>query len=174
MVLSLISEPARPVDLPALRALHCANWRRDYAALLPDHVFGAPMAAYMDRKWAATDTDGMQVRLTRSANTVCGFVAFFDRRGAGLFVDNLHVAATARGQGVGKALMLHVAEAAGPRPVALEVLEGNRAARAIYRAWGGAEGARRGAPLLGVEIAERPVRWRSGAALANRLRRRAA
>jgi len=154
--------PACPKDLAALRALHCANWRRDYAALIPAELFGRPMAQYMDHKWGAPDTDGMQVRMVRQDAGPVGFIVVFDRASDGIFIDNLHVADGARGQGIGKALMGWAGTLAGARPVALEVLDGNHATRAIYRAWGGLEGAARRVPLLGAEIVERPVTWRSG------------
>jgi len=171
MALSPTSEAARPADLPALRALHAANWRRDYAGLMPEAVIGAPMEAYLDHRWSSLTTDGMHLRVVREGKDLAGFVVFFDRAEDGLFIENLHVAAEARGRGVGRALIETVAHLADHRPVCLEVLDGNLSARAIYRHWGGDEGAARKVPLFGDYVVERPVAWPSGGSLLAALKR---
>lgn len=167
--------PAMPSDLPAIAALHVANWRKDYAGILPDAVLAAPLAAAMARKWHPEALAGpLQVRVVGEGAVMSGFVAFDPEHAEGVHVDALHVAPEARGRGIGAALMLGVADLAGGRAVWLEVLAGNGPARAVYARWGGVEGPAFADSMLGVSLPAHRVHWRCGAALAACLEARAA
>lgn len=158
--------PATPTDLPAIAALHAANWRRDYAGLLPAAALGAPLMALMTRLWSPSSGILDKTLVLAGQGGVMGF-ATHDRRGAeGLYLSSLHVAAPARGCGAGRALMGAVAELAGDGPLWLEVLCGNHPARAIYRHWGGVEGPPFADEMLGAMVQSCRVSWPSGKRLA--------
>ena len=163
-------ETASHADLPAIAALHAENWRREYAGLLPAEALQGRLAPYMARRWGAAALTGATVLVARAATDLAGFVALKPDHPDGLLVDNLHVAASARGRGLGRALMLAAAESAGDRPVWLLVFDGNHATRAIYRGWGGQEGPVFEDNILDTPIPARPVRWSSGRELGARLR----
>lgn len=56
----MMIRPATPADLPALAALHAANWRTDYAGLLPEAVLGAQVPA---RRVTWPDSAALAARL---------------------------------------------------------------------------------------------------------------
>ena len=166
----MMIRPATPADLSAIAALHAANWRADYAGLLPDEVLGAPLDARMAQKWHPAALEGpLSVLVARDASGIAGFVAFDPATSDGLYVDALHVAAVRRGFGTGAALLGAAARLARGRPVWLEVLEGNHPARAVYAAWGGVEGPVFDDTVLGASVPARRVTWADAAALAARL-----
>lgn len=162
-------EIATGADLPDIAALHGANWRREYAGLLPGHALCDRLGPYMARRWGAEALMGAEVLVSRRAGELAGFVALRPDHPDGCLIDNLHVAPVARGQGLGRALMRAAAERAGDRPLWLLVFDGNHATRAIYRRWGGQEGAVFEDRILDEPIPARPVRWPSGRVLAGRL-----
>lgn len=162
----MIPRPATPDELSAIAALHVANWRKDYAGILPDAVLGKPLAAAMAGKWGPEALAGPLRVLVMGAGAIAGFVAFDPMDVDGVHVDALHVAPKARGRGIGAALMRGVADLAGERPVWLEVLAGNEPARAVYAGWGGVEGPVFEDRMLGVRLPAHRVHWPDGAALA--------
>ena len=162
--------PATPADLPAIAALHAANWRRDYGHLLPAAVLGSQVADRMARKWTPAALDKPALVLVAAGAAPEGFVAVLPDHPDGLFVDALHVDAAARGRGIGAGLVAAALRSCAPgRPVWLEVLEGNAPARAVYAAWGGVEGPVFADRVLGVDLPARRVTWPDGAALLARL-----
>jgi len=167
--MSFTIRPATETDLPAIVGLHTQSWRAHYREVFPKALFGAPMTDYMARKWGQGGQPLSDVRVADMGGVVIGFAAIDPDREGGVFLDNLHVSDTAGGRGVGRALMLWVAQQAAKRPVWLEVLDGNAQARAIYRNWGGQEGPVFDDPLLGTIIPARRVTWDSGEGLAARL-----
>ncbi len=166
----MMIRPATSADLPAIAALHAANWRSDYAHVLSQAALGAPLEAQIARLWGpggALDT-GWQVWLMPGQGSLAGFV-LARLEADGVHVGALHVAAGQRGRGVGAGLMARAGQAAGDHPVWLEVLAGNAAARAIYRHWGGQEGAPYSETFLGAPVQTLRVDWPEGRALAARL-----
>lgn len=162
-------ETATDRDLPAIAALHAGNWRRDYSGLLPDEALQGRLGPYMARRWGAEALTGAEVFVSRQGRELAGFVALKPDHPDGCLVDNLHVAPSARGRGLGRALMRRAAERAGDRPLWLLVFDGNHATRAIYRGWGGQEGPVFEDSILDTPIPARPVRWHSGRELGLRL-----
>jgi ribosomal protein S18 acetylase RimI-like enzyme len=153
--------PATALDLPAIAALHAANWRRDYAGLLPSVVLGGPLDDLMAALWTQQARRYHSCLVARAADRVIGFAAFDPDKAGGLYLSSLHVAA--------QALMGAVAAIAGTNPLWLEVLCGNHPARGVYRRWGGAESAPFIDQMLGVQVESCRVTWGSGAALAQAL-----
>lgn len=172
----MLMRPATPADLPAIVALQRRNWRAVYRDLVPAELLRDPLDRWLAEVWCA-EALGQGVRLVmRDVDGLAGFVAFDPDHADGVHVENLHVRATAWGQGVGAALMAAVAWAAKGRPLWLEVLAGNRGARAVYRRWGGVEGPVFEDRLLGAPVPAHRVIWHDAEGLRLRLeapRRRA-
>ncbi|MEX3015108.1 N-acetyltransferase family protein [Gymnodinialimonas hymeniacidonis] len=163
--------PALPQDLPEIAQLHEANWRRDYAGVLPEYALGAHLTDYMARKWHNGALRDRRCLVARDgAGTLLGFAAMLDSGpDEHAFLDNLHVAPAFRAHGIGRALMSSVAVLAIPGPLSLEVLCANMQARAIYKAWGGEESAEFADDILGVSVPAVTVTWRDTVWLADRL-----
>ena len=157
---------ATPADLPALHDLHLANWREAYRELLPDSALQEAAARYLADRWGpgALARDSVLV-CPAAKGGLAGFVAFRQDESEGIFVDNLHVGAASRVEGLARMLMTAVARDAGARPVWLTVLDGNLRARAVYRRWNGVESAPFAADFLGITLHDRRVDWPSGRAL---------
>lgn len=170
---ALTTRPATEADLPALAALHLANWRGAYRGIVPDAALDAPAAAHMRAVWTPAILEAMAVRVVTVAGEIVGFIVCVPpAAGAETTpweVENLHVAAAHRGKGIGRCLMSAAAALAGSSPIRLTVLDGNTAGRAAYRAWGGTESAPFEQPFLGVQVRDRAVTWPSGRALARAL-----
>mgnify|MGYP001794475751 FL=1 len=164
--------PALPSDLPEIAALHRANWRRDFFDVLPPTALGDPLDAYMRRRWHPHALDVARGFVARdTSGFLLGFAAMLDDGPDGCaYLENLHVSPTARGAGVGTALMSAVAVLSIPTPLTLEVLTANAVARAVYRRWGGTESAEFMDKVLDVDVPAVVVSWRDTAALAARLR----
>jgi ribosomal protein S18 acetylase RimI-like enzyme len=166
----MMIRPATAPDLPAIAALHAANWRHDYAGILPAAALEGPLAAFMAARWGKGALDrAMAVLVARGVPGLLGFVAFDPTDAQAVHVDAIHVAAGHRGFGVGAALLGAVARLAGARAIWLEVLEGNAVARAVYAKWAGGEGPVFHDRLLGEPVTVRRVTWADSAALADRL-----
>ncbi|SDC89316.1 GNAT family N-acetyltransferase [Ruegeria marina] len=144
--------PAKPADLPAIRALHLTNWRASYAGVLPADFLGAPVEHEMDMRWAAMPPED---DILMVAGAVAGFVLVRPDHPEGPLVESLHVDAKARGTGLGEALIRAVAEELRRRAFGcmwLEVLDENASARRFYRRINGVEG-----PVFTDEICGNPV-----------------
>lgn len=162
--------PAIPSDLPDIARLHEANWRRDYAGVLPEFVLGKRLSDDMAVRWRDGVLATRRVFVVRDAEGLKGFAAMLDEGPHGCaFLDALHVAPVARAQGVGRALMSAVAVLSIPGALTLEVLSTNRDARRIYRGWGGVESVEFDDEILGIRVPAVSVGWRDTAALVDRL-----
>ncbi|MBY4892355.1 GNAT family N-acetyltransferase [Rhodobacteraceae bacterium N5(2021)] len=162
--------PAQPSDLPDIARLHEANWRRDYVDFLPAVALGAALHADMAGVWGVDALNVRRVFVARQGDALLGFAATLgeDPQG-GTFLDSMHVAPSARAQGIGRALMSAVAVLAVPGPLSLEVLCANTDARRIYRRWGGQEGAEFDDEILGYIVPAVTVRWDDTVRLVDRL-----
>lgn len=137
---------AEAADAPAIAALHAASWRAHYRGAFSDSYLDGPVEAERLAVWTrrlAEPRADMIVRLASEGDGLLGFVCLFVDHDPehGSLIDNLHVAASRKGQGIGQVLM-HAAGLAlrGVRPVRplhLFVLEPNRAARGFYDRIGG-------------------------------------
>ena len=140
-------------DVEAIAALHTANWRETYAGILDPAYLAGPVEDDRRAVWherLTSPSPDLEVIVSSAGGGIVGFASLFHERepGWGGFVDNLHSAATVRGQGVGKALLVEAASRVAARDpnkgLYLWVFERNEAAIGFYRA-------------LGADIAERLI-----------------
>lgn len=162
--------PAIPEDLPDIARLHEANWRRDYVSFLPEVALGAALSADMAELWGAEALATRRVFVARKGQALLGFAAMRDEGPhGGACLENLHVAPSARAQGVGRALMSACAVLAIPGALTLVVLSANTTARAIYRRWGGKESMQFEDHILGYSVPAVTISWRDTVRLVDRL-----
>lgn len=163
--------PAMRNDLPEIMRLHEANWRRDYAGILPEHALGQQLTEHMEGTWHDGVLRDRRCLVARDgAGVLLGFAAMLDEGPDGCaYLDNLHVAPPYRAFGVGRALMSAVAVLAIPGRLTLEVLSANGPARAIYKAWGGQESREFLDDIMGNAVPSVSVGWEDTMWLADRL-----
>ncbi|HLU92275.1 MAG TPA: GNAT family N-acetyltransferase [Pedomonas sp.] len=150
--------PARPEDAGAVAALHTANWQDAYRGLMPDAYLDGPLAGDMQAAWAEKfahmAAGGSAILLAEQGEPgqggqMLGFIRIVANADPqwGHYIDNLHVAASTRGMGLGRKLFdagLAWAKARDGRPdrgqgAYLFVYADNTAARAAYARWQGRE-----------------------------------
>jgi ribosomal protein S18 acetylase RimI-like enzyme len=140
-----------PADAALVASLHAASWRAAYRGILSDAYLDGPIDADRQATWQTRLCDDRSRAfgvIAEVAGMPQGFVyAIPDEDPShGTLIDNLHVLPTARGLGLGRALMCVVAEAlpahATSSALHLHVYEANHAARAFYAHLGGREVAR--------------------------------
>lgn len=139
--------PAGASDVTALAEVHTESWRSAYRGLLPDAYLDGPILEDRRRFWARRMsepvTDRRLVLKATDADTLVGFVcAALDVDPTwGARIENLHVAPSRKGEGIGLALFESargwITQRAPGQPMHLWVLEGNVAARRFYERQGG-------------------------------------
>ncbi len=161
--------PARVKDLEAICALQVASWRRAYRGMVSDAFLGDPVVEVLGKRWAVLPGGAWVVDCVWQAEDLLGFVSVDRAHEGGPYVDNLHVAYHAQGQGIGRALMAGTAAqlvAEGQDSLWLTVIRENHPTRAFYARIGGAEGPAFPERLFGEPIHALPVRWNDLPALA--------
>jgi len=146
----------RPDDLEQVAAIKVANWADTYASLIPP----ALLATFVDLNHALDDLrastarpDAVFLVAEDGPGSVLGFALAYLEEEPEPWLESLHVAASARGRGVGTELVRELArilQAKGYRSLSLGVVRGNTGAGRLYT--------RLGARLLGVE----PTTWAEG------------
>lgn len=123
--------PVREEDLPAIVAIEATS-------------FSAPWTEEMFR-WELAQAGTSFAWVARQGDRVLGYLFTWVVAGE-CHINNVAVAPTSRGQGIGDALLrtgLAAALARGARTALLEVRASNRAAQALYARWGFAVAGRR-------------------------------
>jgi GNAT superfamily N-acetyltransferase len=138
---------ARAADEAAVARLHADSWRATYRGVLRDEFLDGPVDADRGELWRTRFTElhrPDQLLLVKEEGAeIQGFAcAFFAADPEwGTLLDNLHVLPGLKGRGLGRGLMLAVAEhiqSLGHPPLLhLWVYEGNLNARSFYEAMGG-------------------------------------
>lgn len=133
-------------DIETIAALHADSWRRTYRGAFSDdyldHEVDADRLAVWTGRLRNPDVRHHTV-VADEGGEIVGFVhtVFDEDQRWGALLDNLHVAAARKGQGIGTRLMGVSAKATiehDPESgLYLWVLEANTAARAFYEARGG-------------------------------------
>lgn len=132
-------------DAAMVASLHVASWRSAYRDILSDDYLAHHAAAERRRHWTGRLGAPREPEAGRIACLDAAPVGFFyliadQDPSRGTLLDNLHVAAEARGRGLGRRLL---AEAAGiigaagwPAGLHLWVFEANGGARRFYERHG--------------------------------------
>lgn len=149
-------------DLTAICDVQIASWRRAYHGLLPNDFLCDPVARVLADRWSALPGAAWLVDTAWISDRLAGFISVDRARAGGAYVDNLHVAHWAQGNGLGRMLMgraaLDVARKGGSA-MWLTVMRDNHPTRAFYARLGGIEGAEQTEMLYGHSVRTFPVRW---------------
>ncbi len=136
---------AHGADAGAVADLHARSWRRHYRGAYSDEFLDGDVEADRLAVWSAhlADPGGARLTLLAEDPAPVGFVSacFGADPGFGTLIDNLHVSSARQRSGIGRRLMVLVAEAhlarGEPGGMYLWVLEQNTGAQAFYEALGG-------------------------------------
>lgn len=160
---------ATEADLAGIAGVILESWRRTYDGVLgPDYLAG-PVEDDLAELWRPARLSGAAVLVAVEAGGVAGVVATLPEDSEGPYVDNLHVAKSFEGQGLGRALMAATASemlALGHDRLHLTVAVSNARAIAFYRRLGGAFGAAFEDEMFGNPVMAYPVHWADLDALA--------
>jgi len=163
---------ATAADAAAIAALHVASWRSAYRGALPDAYLDGPIEAERFSVWtarlAALRPDDA-VLVQASADRLRGFAAAFARPDGDALLDNLHIAPSLRGQGLGRRLLTAVAQrmmAGGSRAMHLWVFDVNTGARRFYERHGAVATGQRTEAMFGALVPETRLAWPDLAPLA--------
>jgi len=157
-------------DLPAIAALHIANWRAGYRGVLPDWFLDGAVAEEMAAKWTAVRLGRDLVLVLCAGDDLAGFVAVAPSGPSGAYLDNLHVARP--GGGLVRILMaaaVRAVMARGDGALWLKVLEGNAGALDFYARLGGEVSEPFEEDLMGLRVRSRRVSWSDLGGLYRRL-----
>jgi ribosomal protein S18 acetylase RimI-like enzyme len=143
---ALVLREARASDAATVAALHAASWRATYRGVLADRWLDEQAATDRLALWRErldTPSSGQQVLLALAPDgTLAGFACTFapSHPAWGSLLENLHVAASHRGRGLGERLLREAArwsDAASPgQPFHLSVVDRNAPAQRFYRRLG--------------------------------------
>jgi ribosomal protein S18 acetylase RimI-like enzyme len=145
---------AGPDDAAAVAELHGDSWRRHYRGAYADAFLDDESAEYLDAMWAGrlAARAGTRTTIAEYGGKLVGLshlVIDADPK-FGALVDNLHVRAPLKRQGIGTQLLALTAEDL-ESGIYLWVLEQNTAAQGFYEARGGIRGDRQAVPPPGGE-----------------------
>jgi GNAT superfamily N-acetyltransferase len=138
---------AGTADAAAIAQLHASSWRSTYRGILSDDFLSGPVVANRLDLWNSRFFEpqpaGQIVVVDDCAGDIQGFAcAFFDADPEwGTLLDNLHVAPSLKGKGLGKLLMSEIVQRVlqnGSRlRLHLWAYERNLQARRFYERLGG-------------------------------------
>lgn len=136
-------------DGPAIALLHTRSWQQTYRGLLPADYLDGPVEKEREALWRermANRPPGDLLLVAEKAEKLVGFLYALPDPDADpnvdgrILLDNIHVRADSRGQGIGERLFREAARrllTAGQRTLVLYVIEGNVAAARFYARLGG-------------------------------------
>lgn len=166
--------PASAADAAAIAAVHAASWRSAYRGIMPDAYLDARCAAERLAYWQATLATAPPSRVVLVAELDGSMVGFAAARmepdeGFEACLDNLHVIASCRGQGVGRLLLGTLARQMatnGCRSLYLWVFDANSAAIRFYQRLGAMAVERGAEQFAGTDIPHTRLAWSDSARLA--------
>ena len=164
---------ARSSDADAIARLHADNWKATYRGILPDSYLDTEVDGERLAYWRTALATGSysMVRMAADASSqVIGFSGLKAGKDKGYdqTIEHLHVCASARGTGLGRALMADAARqtlARGGQSLCLWVFEDNARAIRFYEALGGVTDARGTDKFAGGDAPDRRIGWRDLARL---------
>ena len=134
-------------DAAAVAELHGDSWRRHYRGAYADTFLDDESPEYLGAMWAKrlSDRAGTRTTVAEYDGQLVGLahVVYQADPKYGALVDNLHVRAPLKRQGIGTKLLALAAEHVRDTGIFLWVLEQNTAAQAFYEARGGIRGDRK-------------------------------
>jgi len=155
-------------DADAIAALHALSWRATYRGILPDsfldHEAEAERRAVWSRFFVSPPLGGAAFVALDGNRTHQAFIAFErgDEPGYDAVIENLHVAPTAHGKGLGKSLLGRVAAHlidSGFSSVCLRVYDSNVPAIAFYERLGGRIDGHGIDPFAGADAPDTRIGW---------------
>jgi ribosomal protein S18 acetylase RimI-like enzyme len=152
---------ATDADRPAIAAIHAQSWRDAYRSILPDSFLDHEVDGIMRGRWeeqAIRVEDAVLV--AEREGEILGFCATWDAESA--YIDNFHVLAKARSQGIGRGLLAETARhflGLGRRRAHLHVVAANARARALYVALGGRRAGIEDKDLYGTIVPNERIEW---------------
>jgi ribosomal protein S18 acetylase RimI-like enzyme len=132
-------------DTQSVALLHARSWRENYRGEFTDAFLDGDLPGERLRVWhqrLADPPENQFVQLALDGTSLLGFVCAYGAHDPswGSFIDNLHVADSAKGSGIGSSLMRQagtwLASVYGDLGVYLLVLESNSRARRFYERLG--------------------------------------
>lgn len=132
-------------DTEKIAFLHTQSWQRNYRGILRDEFLDGTLKENRLATWEdrlQNPRDNQYVIVAEEKETISGFACVFaeDDPVWGALLDNLHVVAERKGQGIGTRLLKLAAQWAYERNPAtnfhLWVFEKNRSARQFYESLG--------------------------------------
>ncbi|MEV0791241.1 GNAT family N-acetyltransferase [Kribbella sp. NPDC050459] len=140
-------------DAAAVAELHGDSWRRHYRGAYADAFLDDESPEYLGAMWARrlAAREGTRTTVAEDDGQLIGLahVVFDADPKYGALVDNLHVRAPLKRQGIGTRLLALTAEHVRDTGIFLWVLEQNTAAQAFYEARCGIRGDRKDVPPPG-------------------------
>ena len=142
----MIFRHATATDAAAIASLHAQSWKFTYRGVLRDKFLENEVNQDRHNVWRQrfeAPKSNQCVLVAEDNGQLCGFVCAFGNEDPdmGTFIDNLHVSATRKRQGLGKILMREIAAWSQQHfPGAgmyLLVADANVAAQVFYDALGG-------------------------------------
>lgn len=137
--------PATPADAERIATLHARSWQETYRGIMPDDFLDEEVDAERWENWQDAfriNPSNRLITVAEADGQLAGFASTFTRRDPvyGALLDNLHVSAAYKGQGVGRQLMRQAAEWVQQQqpvsPFYLWVYEQNYKARRFYDSLG--------------------------------------
>lgn len=136
---------ATPADAETIATLHASSWRLTYKNALSDEYLQRTAPVERKELWAqrfASPKENQRVLVAQSQNGVVGFACAYlaEHSEWGSYLDNLHVARSVQGQGIGKSLLAGMArlcnQYAPGRGLYLSVNQDNQGAQQFYSGLG--------------------------------------
>ncbi len=133
-------------DADAVGALHAASWRYAYRGALSDEYLSGDDVEldrmHLWRTRLAEPSERQHLLLAEDVGRLLGFVCFYGNESEewGSYLNNLHVARTAQGLGIGRLLLHSTAELCGSAysgGLYLWVVQSNTQAQGFYARYGG-------------------------------------
>lgn len=106
---------ATAADTQDIAALHSASWRLTYNSVLGERYLEEVVPSERAEVWAhrmTTPPKNQRVIVAEGPSGIAGFACVFTQAHAewGSYLENLHVAVSHQGQGLGRALLARVAQ----------------------------------------------------------------